>query len=60
MIDLDIILINYKNFKDKDKNKACDIIKFINKVIDVDIINRARKLKSSSFKIDFDNVSKIN
>ena len=54
------MLINYKNFEDKNKNKICDIIKFINKIADVDIINRIRKLKSFSFKIDFNNISKVN
>ena len=52
------MLINYENFEDK--NEIYDIIKFINKIVDIDIINRARKLKSSSFKINFDNISKIN
>ena len=49
------MFINYKNFE----NKVCDIIKFINKIIDIDIISYTRKLKSSLFKIDFNNNSKI-
>ena len=52
------MFINYKNFEDKDK--ICDIIKFIIKIVNIYIINRARKLKSSSFKIDFNNIPKIN
>ena len=57
------MLINYEDFENKnnkDKNKTCDIIRFINKIADVDIINYIRKLKSFSFKINFDNISKIN
>ena len=66
-MNLNITFINYENSKDKDKdkfflnkNKICDIIKFINRIADIDIINYTRKLKSSSFKINFNNISKIN
>ena len=54
------MLINYKNFGDKNKNKIYDIIRFINKVVNIDIINHTKKLKRFSFKIDFNNISKIN
>ena len=57
------MLINYEDFEDKNnknKDKICDIIKFINKIIDVDIINYTRKPKSSLFKINFNNISRIN
>ena len=54
------MLINYKNFKDENKNKVYDIIRLINKIVDIDIINRIKKLKSSSFEIDFNNISRIN
>ena len=55
-----MMFINYENSENKDKNKICDIIKFANKIVDVDIINYIKKLKDSSFKIDFNNISKIN
>ena len=54
------MFINYKNFEYKNKNEICDIIKFINKIIDVDIISHARKLKSFLFIINFNNISRIN
>ena len=57
---MNIIFINYKNFEDKDKDKIYNIIKFTNKIVDVDIINRARKLKKISFKINFNDISKVN
>ena len=47
------MLINYKNFEDK----IYKIIKFINKI---DIINCIRKLNNSLFKINFNNISKVN
>ena len=53
------MLINHENFENKNKNKAYNVIRFINKIVDVDIINRARKLKSFSFKIDFNNISRM-
>ena len=54
------MLINHEDFEDKDKNEIYDIIKLINKIADIDIINRARKLKNSLFKINFNDISKIN
>ena len=60
LINSNIILINYEDFENKDKNKIYEIIKFINKIVNIDIINRARKLKSFLFKINFNNISKIN
>ena len=54
------MFINYKNFENNNKNEIYNIMKFINKIADIDIINYARKLKSSLFKIDFNNISKIN
>ena len=57
---MNIIFINYKDFENKDKNKDYNIIKFINKIININIINYMRKLKSSSFKTNFNNNSKIN
>ena len=54
------MFINYKNFENKNKNETCDIIKFINTIAGVDMINRARKLKCFSFKIDFNNISGMN
>ena len=54
------MFINYKNFEDKDKNKIYEIIRFINKIVNVDMINYIRKLKKISFKINFNNISKMN
>ena len=50
------MFINYEDFEDKDK--VYDIIKFINKI--ADIISYTRKSKSSLFKIDFNNILKVN
>ena len=50
------MFISYKDFE----NKAYKLIKLINKVINIDIINYTRKLKRSSFKINFNNILKIN
>ena len=52
------MLINHED--SENENKVYEIIGFINKVVDVDIINYTRKLKSFSFEIDFNNVSKVN
>ena len=54
------MFIDYENSENKNKNKIYDIIKFINKIVNVDIIDYARKLKNSLFKINFNNISKIN
>ena len=54
------MFIDYENFKNKNKNKTYNIIRFINKIVDVGVINRARKLKSFLFKINFNNISRIN
>ena len=56
------MFINHEDSEDENKNKneVYDIIRLINKIADVDIINYARKLKSSLFKIDFNNISSIN
>ena len=54
------MLINYKNFENENKNQVYNIIKFINKIIDVDIINCMKKSKNSLFKINFNNASRLN
>ena len=51
-----MIFIDHENLEDK----VYEVIKFINKIIDVDIINRAKKLKSFLFNINFNNASRVN